>query len=232
MKDYVILVIALVCGALAVFLYKKTLSASQREAPTISVLRLAEDRPLGPLDQVTEQMLESVPLPKRYSASYEGFIKDNPEDRALLASARAAEYVPGGSFLLYRHFAGEPATRFDALIGMGMRAITLSVSSTKAVGFFVGPGSWIDVIGVVRDGSGTSVSNILSAVKVLAIDRHTTIQAFQSASRRSYNTITIEVTPEQLNQYLLAQTRLAADVAVALRNACDVPQAQVACDRP
>ncbi len=231
MKHLGLLLVALLMGGVAAFVYQQSLTRALESQPTISVLRLAEDVSLAAGDSVTPAMLEAVPLPQRYAASYEGIFKNTPEDRSFLDTLRAVEFVEGGSFLLYRHFVSEPATRFDALIDRGKRALSLSVDSTNAVGFFIVPGSWIDVVGVLRSESDVQAEPILSAVRVLAIDRHTTVQDFENSSRRSYNTITIEVTPEQLNRYLLAQTRLASGLAIVLRNACGVPEAKVRCDR-
>ncbi|MCL4745305.1 MAG: Flp pilus assembly protein CpaB, partial [Burkholderiaceae bacterium] len=105
----------------------------------------------------------------------------------------------------------------SALIGEGLRAITVKVNEVVGVAGFALPGNYVDVMVNTQDEKDKPVSMIvLERILVLAVA--------QEASRdetkpRVVNAVTLEVTPEQAERIDLA--RSIGTLSLALRNQRD-----------
>lgn len=74
----------------------------------------------------------------------------------------------------------------------GKRALTISVNELQGISGFIIPGSYVDVIATLpEDNSKLLVEN----TKVLAVGRTTTMP--EDASTNNYQTITLEISPEE-----------------------------------
>lgn len=94
----------------------------------------------------------------------------------------------------------------SALIGPGMRAVTVRVDDVRGVAGFVTPGDRVDVV-LIRKDTGSEGNNsyadvLLQNVKVLGVDQF----ANESQEKASVaKAVTVEVTTEQAQKLVLAQ---------------------------
>lgn len=94
----------------------------------------------------------------------------------------------------------------SALIGPGMRAVTVRVDDVKGVGGFVTPGDRVDVV-LIRKDTGSEGNNsyadvLLQNVKVLGVDQLANANQEKAAVAKA---VTVEVTTEQAQKLVLAQ---------------------------
>lgn len=102
-----------------------------------------------------------------------------------------------------------------ALLGEGMKAVTVRVDDVVGVGGFVLPGDMVDVILTRESGKGDAVSDvILQNLRVLAIDQLADQQSAKPAVARA---VTLEVATEQAQR--LAVARQVGALSLALRAA-------------
>jgi pilus assembly protein CpaB len=78
-------------------------------------------------------------------------------------------------------------------ISGGKRAISVTLNESQGVTGFISPGSFVDVVVVFSPEETTQI--ILERVKVLAVGRIT--GAVEDVQKNAYQTVTLEVTPEQ-----------------------------------
>ena len=92
----------------------------------------------------------------------------------------------------------------QSAVASDMRAATIRVNDTNGVAGFVLPGDHVDII-LTRDveGDGTLLTDtVLRNVKILAIDQDANEDRAQPAM---VNAVTVEVTPVQAQELVLAQ---------------------------
>lgn len=228
MRNSIALLVALVCAAGAGFFYFQGMKNATAPEPMFHVLKLKTGVSMNEGETIQRDDLDLVPIPTRFADAYEPFFRADQAGITIefLETQVAAQHIPAGAFLLYAQFVNNPSTRFDMQIQEGMRALSLPVNSANAVGYFIGPGSIIDVLGVretydSETGAAYEPETIFSAVKVLAVGDITNYQEFTENPGRNYSNITIEVSPEQASRFMLAQVELGSSFLVLLRNACD-----------
>lgn len=114
-----------------------------------------------------------------------------------------------------------------ALLPSGMRAIAIGIESQggSTAGNFVSPGDYVDVIHTFRDadvaraqgGDGMVSETILRNVRVLAIGQ--SLQKPEKEPAISGSTATLELTPRQVEQVVLAQR--VGQLSLSLRSMAD-----------
>lgn len=111
------------------------------------------------------------------------------------------------------------AAGLSALIPAGMRAMTVKVDEVIGVAGFIHPGTYVDVVATVVQGTGEqSLSRvILQNVKVLASG--TRMEAQKEGQPIEVKTVTLQVTPEQAEVLALASN--AGRLQLVMRNITD-----------
>lgn len=152
-----------------------------------------------------------------------------PESLAPKTSFGEVEKVVGrvtvgeiyrGEPILQERLAPEgSAAGLSALIPPGMRAMTVKVDEVIGVAGFVHPGTYVDVVATVVQGTGEqSLSRvILQNVKVLASG--TRMEAQKEGQPIEVKTVTLQVTPEQAEVLALASN--AGRLQLVMRNITD-----------
>lgn len=160
------------------------------------------------------------------------------EPRLLSVQSWPADAVPAGVFLskdtvfdsdeprraLVNLYAGEPLMQAKVSnpgdrvslvqkLTPGFRAVAIRVNAETAVGGFVTPGDFVDVVMTQGGGNDLRVVTILQKVKVIGVDQIANEVQNQAIIAR---TITVEVTPGDGQKLALAQK--AGQLSLSLRD--------------
>ena len=246
-----VLIIGSFLGIVTVVLLNLYISQLQAKQVSVAVIRLKPEVSLAKGDLVKPEMVRTVKLPQQF---------DHLVDMALPANGEAAVWIKGrpvtrdvasGGLLLYSHFEDVPEERFAARITEKMRALTIPVDATSAVGYFVEPGSRVDILATLSNievgslklprlprgasppaGSSLPTSiptatekvatkTLLQNVRVLAVGTATTRGAYVGNSSGGFATVTVEVTPYQAEKLVFALEHARRGLTLVLRNAAD-----------
>lgn len=96
---------------------------------------------------------------------------------------------------------GEKVTIVQKL-GENTRAMAISVNASTAVGGFVTPGDFVDVVMTTGGGGGLRALTILQNIRIIGVDQQSEETLNQPDIAR---TVTVEVSPEQGQRLALAQ---------------------------
>lgn len=171
------------------------------DAALVQVVVAARDIALG---QVIEQaLLTTISWPR--DAVPAGIYSDLS---ILLPAAggeprRARRPISAGELLLTNKISdfGEKVTIVQSL-APGHRAMAIEVNAETAVGGFVTPGDYVDVLLTHGRNDTLSAVTILQGVRVIGVDQDADEQNDQPGIAR---TVTVEVTPEDGQRLALAQ---------------------------
>ena len=124
-----------------------------------------------------------------------------PESRQQLRRAKGRFY-PGEVMILSKvsNF-GEKVTLVQKL-GENTRAMAIEVDAVTAVGGFVTPGDWVDIVLTQGAKMDLRAVTILQNIRVIGVDQQSEELSDQPEIAR---TITVEVTPQQGQRLALAQ---------------------------
>ena len=154
-----------------------------------------------------------------------GMSPDTPEGRRELSGAMVRRSLS----------AGEPVRSSDvmrpgdhgflsAVLGAGMRAVTVGVDATTGAAGLIWPGDRVDLIliqslqdGALPIGRRVAAETVLSDVRVIAIDQQLVQGAEANGSDTQARTVTLEVTQEQAERVSVA-TRL-GKLSLSVRSA-------------
>ncbi|WP_170381607.1 Flp pilus assembly protein CpaB [Ruegeria atlantica] len=124
-----------------------------------------------------------------------------PSERRQLRRAKASFY-PGEPMLQTKvSNYGEKVTLVQKL-GENTRAMAIKVNAVTAVGGFVTPGDWVDIVLTQGSGGELSAVTVLQKIRVIGVDQQSAENSDQPGVAR---TITVEVTPQQGQRLALAQ---------------------------
>jgi len=130
-----------------------------------------------------------------------------------------------GDLILWSHFRSEGTfERLSNIVRKAGRAISLSMGGAKAVAGWVRPNDHVDILGTFQDDKhgGMVTVTLLQNVIILAtgsITGNTNLNLLDD-SKRSYNTITVMVLPEEAEIIVLASQL--GDLHLSLRNPEDI----------
>jgi pilus assembly protein CpaB len=194
----------------------------KQAVPMSDVLVAAGDLPLGQTLRAGDMRWQPWPA----EGVPPGFIKRSDAPGAVEEIA--------GSMTRYAFLAGEPIRRekllkangsgfMAAVLPSGMRAVAISIDTRGATsaGGFILPNDRVDVL---RTASGESpaTETILSNIRVLAIGQ--TIQERNGDKVVTGETATLELTPTQAEEVILAQKT--GQLSLALRSLADAQQVE------
>ncbi|MGR9285795.1 pilus assembly protein CpaB (plasmid) [Rhizobium leguminosarum] len=146
------LIAAVIVGLITgVLLYFWTESV-KNEQTAYAFMRLQPDRKVTRGQAITPDMLaEPVMLPESFGALAKLAVPAASAYQEWLKDRTAASDIPAGSVLLFQYFDDTDGGRLTTMIAPGKRALTLPVNAAAAVGHFVEPGSYVDIIGTVDE---------------------------------------------------------------------------------
>jgi pilus assembly protein CpaB len=221
MKSMVLFAVAIALGLFAMLGVQEVMSQNQTESEYVQVLVAVTDIGPGiPLDE-TNVAFKKWPL----EAVPEGAVTKEEQyvERALKGATVAGEVIMQAKL-------GEKGV-FGASseIPDGMRAVTVSVDSTKTHSGQIQPGDRVDVLVTYKTrtqkGMITRTKAVLEFIKVFSVDDRRASVAGESQESIAKN-ISLLVTPDQANLLMLAQNK--GMLHLALRHKTDSEPAKAA----
>src|SRR5262249_39351191 len=141
-----------------------------------------------------------------------------PEQFERVAGQRLAYPVARGEMLLWSLLEEQRSSTFSSRLAVGRRAITVQVDETNSISGMLEPGDRIDLMVSLKNGGRSFMFPVLQNVTVLATGTRATRGAApegKAGSGRSFNTITLDVSPQEAERMLAA--REAGKVEAVLR---------------
>ncbi len=230
MKQKLILIIALICGVLAFFLtgayLRKEKERIANYASSIWVVGAAQDLPAGSIIKPSD--IGKIQVFRR-----------NVGNRAVLPES-ADEII--GKKLLFTINRKEPILWSDVdvpyraeagladIVSPSLRAISIAVDSVASVSGMIRPNDRVDIIGTFTIPSADKPNEqeivtltVLQDVTILATGQQmaSRTRTSEQTARTSYSTVTLEVTPREVELLVFAQS-VRGRLALSLRNPSDV----------
>jgi pilus assembly protein CpaB len=114
----------------------------------------------------------------------------------------------------------------NAIIPTGQRAQQIELPGAAAVGAFVNPGNFVDILVTGNDSNGMGqTTTLLQAVKVLAVDDRLETQGMNRRERGSAPAVTVALTPYDAQR--LTEAVAIGNITLTLRNDVDVMNVSV-----
>ncbi len=209
-NSFIMLIIALVFGAVAVFFANIWLSNQTSQpiavavAPAVvetsTLVVAARDVSFG--ERLTPDMLREIPWPKSTipDGSY-AKIGDLMSDGGHVVLNPIS---PNEPVLKWKISGAGARASLSALVGPGLRAVSMRMNDVVGVAGFVLPGDRVDILYTKNGGDATSSTDILiQNVRVLAVDQ---VADQKKSDPILAKVITIEVAPVDGEKVALAQT--------------------------
>lgn len=209
--------LALISAAITTVLLYGFLHAlgQTKEAVTVRVVTAAVDIPAN--TQIKAEMLRATDLPEQ------AVLSDTLTDLTAVVGKVTRERVYQGEQLLRAKLLTAGDTTDDTLayaVAPNMRAITIGVDATSGLSNMISQGNHVDIIGYFLKESASSAASgstqktsvtsmVLENIKVLATDASLSKESSgdgESTAPSAYQTITLEVTPEQAMKLSMAQS--------------------------
>ena len=215
-STFIALGMAVVCGALAVWLTSQWLNAqaaegqlSNREAvPMISIVIAAQDLEIGTLLSTDNLTLTEWPKSNVPKGAFEQI--EAVAGRVAVTKLSAGEPLQAAELADAGSGAG-----LVALIPPGRRAMSIKVDEVSGVAGFILPNTYVDVISVNSKSNRETreAKTILKKVKVLAIAQETTTEKGKAKIVKS---VTLELLPKEAET--LALHSILGSIHLILRN--------------
>ena len=126
--------------------------------------------------------------------------------------------INAGEMILWGSMEGKKVPTFSARIDAGRRAMTVPVDEINSISGMLEPGDIMDLM-VSIDQKGKKITfPLLQSVEVMATGQRS-VDDPKSGERRQYSTVTIETTPEQAQNVIVA--REVGKLTALLRNPQD-----------
>jgi len=240
-----LVIVALVAGGLAAFLAIQHEPTAAAPAPVAAPAEAAK-----PLTTKILVAKGAVEVGQSLSSSMVEWA-DWPQaqlrpDYLTLAQAPNSAADLNGWMARYALFPGEPIEKvqlappgssyLSAILGKGMRAVSVSVAADSASGGFVAPDDHVDVVLTRSSDGGHDAQTILSDVRVLAINAQLGSQAPPAGSGDAKPNVftgqaiaTLELDPTQGN--VITEAALVGKLSLVLRPTGDAVSADVARER-
>ena len=224
MRQKILMLAAVFFGVLAfIFTYqqiKQERSKIMNSAVRVRLIRMKTDVAEG--DKLMESDIEMYEG-MRFANAAANTLEIPWDRRNDVIGSPVRAMVRRGDILTWRDFKQvftKERTGLPAQTRSGWRAVSIPVSSVSSVSGLIRPNNFVDVIGTFHfpDAKGDSsldtvTMTILQRVKVLATGadigyaQQNGAQSGSSAAARSYSTVTLELTPKEVEMIIFAQQK-------------------------
>ncbi|NBC10779.1 MAG: Flp pilus assembly protein CpaB [Planctomycetes bacterium] len=199
-----LVVIALIVALAAVILVNIYIEVARSQAAGGSIIVYRVNRSLEPGDEIAGRDLEAVEVPDKFEDTFDRAVRRNPDTgNAEKIGETLMRPIDENDVLTYDHFIDDPQDKLISKIEPGKRLIALPVEAKILPS--VRPGMKVDIEApFAGGGKAPEVLTVMENVQVLATGQRTIIeeQREEDGSRRrtNFDTISIQVTPEQATQ--------------------------------
>lgn len=213
----IILLLAIIFGVMAAFAVYKYLNnvkaAYVKQGNFVEVAVAAQYIP--PKTQLNPQMFTMQEIPSKY-------VNDDAEvDPQALTGKLAKTPIFKGEQILRSKMAGDndASEGLAFIIPEGQRAMTVAVNEVSGIAGLIKPGDRVDVLVTFDANDQTMTSLILQNVKVLATDKQMEALVDQASQGKIYQTVTMQVTPQQAQPLALASEQ--GSIRLMMRSPAD-----------
>ena len=224
MRQKILMLAAVFFGVLAfIFTYQQIKQERNKiinSAVRVRLIRMKADVSEG--DKLMESDIEMYEA-MRFANAAANTLEIPWDRRSDVIGSPLRSMVRRGDILTWRDFKEvftKVNTGLPAQTRSGWRAISIPVSQVSSVSGLIRPNNFVDVIGTFHfpDAKGDSsldtvTMTILQRVKVLATGadigyaQQNGAQSGSSAAARSYSTVTLELTPKEVEMIIFAQQK-------------------------
>jgi pilus assembly protein CpaB len=217
-KAWIILGTALGIGLLAALVAHNYMSSqmaeieSRAKGKTVPIVVAKHDLAKGAKLSTDNVAIREVPQDFAHSVAV------NPTQFERLEGQALAYPVKRGEMILWGLIEGKKVPTFSARVEAGRRAMTVPVDEINSISGMLEPGDVIDLMVTVEQKSKKITFPLLQSVQVMATGQRA-VDDPKSGERRSYSTVTLDTTPEQAQNVIVA--REAGKITALLRNPQD-----------
>ena len=217
-KTWFVLGVALLIGLVAALGAKTFLSnkiaemQAKNTAEMVDFVVAKSDLPKGAV--LTTDDVAVRPIPKTYAPA----TGVRPAEFSRADGEKLAYGVRRGEVILWGLLEGKKTPTFSAKIAVGRRAMTVPVDQINSISGLLDPGDHIDLMVTVERKDQKLTFPILQDVQVMATG-HETIDSSNDGHTRTYDTVTLNVTPDGARNLIVA--RSAGKITALLRNPDD-----------
>lgn len=165
---------------------------------------------------VTAEDLALREMPARFA--HENSLTDANFKNAI--GQRLRTDIAEGRSVLWAHLEGGDKGTFSNTLLEGNRALTVPVDEINSISGFLQPSDRIDLFLTDRRGGEKQIYPIMQNLHVLATGIKTEVNKSGQPTGRTYNTITVQVTPKDAKRIVLAQS--VGKLTATLRNPDDM----------
>ncbi len=228
MKQKLLLLAAVFFGVLAFMFTFQQINLEKRKimesAVDVEVIRLTRELTGG--QKITDDDIEKY-VTKRYAGNAVSAEIPWAHKNSILGQT-VRGHLPVNRILMWNDIEDgfvSGQTGMTAIVRPGFRAISIPVDNVSSVTGLIRPNNYVDLIGTFRfpDARGdvaldTVTLTILQQVKVLACgtDMGKIRAGMHAPSARSYNTVTLELTPKEVEMIIFAMQK--GQLTMSLRN--------------
>lgn len=185
---------------------------ARAKSETVPVVVAKHDLPKGSL--LTSATVAVRNIPRDFSHS----VAVSPEQFGQLEGQALAFPVKAGEMVIWGLIEGKKTPSFSARVENGRRALTVPVDEINSISGMLEPGDMIDLIVTVDHKSEKITMPLMQSIQVMATGQRS-VDDPKSGERRSYSTVTLDTTPGQAQNIIVA--REAGKLTALLRNPQD-----------
>ncbi len=217
-RTWIILGVALLIGTLAALAARSYLSSqieaieARSKGKTVQVI--VANRELKRGDKISSASVAVRPIPVEYAHS----VAITPEAFDRIDGQTLAYPVHAGEMILWGLMEGRRVPTFSARVEAGHRAMTVAVDEISSISGLLEPGDLIDLLVTFERKGKKIIRPLLQGVQVMATGQQV-VDSPREGERRQYSTVTIDATPVQAQNVILA--RDAGRITALLRNPDD-----------
>ena len=178
----------------------------------VNVVVAKRDLPKGA--QLTNDSVAVRGVPAEFAQS----LAVTPEGFDRLDGQVLAYPVKSGEMILWGLIEGKRVPTFSTRVDEGHRAMTVPVDEINSISGLLEPGDVIDLMATVSQKDKKITFPLLQGVEVMATGQRS-VDDPKSGTRRDYSTVTLNTTPEQAKNIIVA--RDAGKITALLRNPKD-----------
>ncbi|PID61872.1 MAG: Flp pilus assembly protein CpaB [Gammaproteobacteria bacterium] len=218
LKPVLMFILSLALGAVGVFFSRNYIEQqiaqykSMMDEDEELVRVVVPTRPMMRGEVVIREDLAMRPIPAEL-IDQNSIVEENLDN----AFGRRLEYdIAEGVPLLWAHLEGGYTPTFSGKVENGLRAMTVRVDEINSISGFLQPKDKVDLLLSYGKSGETQIFPLIQKLNVIATGIQTMVDKQSGGQERSFNTITVHVSPEQAQKITLAQN--VGKLTAVLRN--------------